>query len=416
MRNGNNSTPQVGLLGKVCDGRVRLERLPNTQFISARGFIQGKHLRKSLGTDNLRDAERLATKWWNVVCVRADQGEHIHSPTFGDCATAFLAKRKRDADAGLISEGQYRNLRQKNDLLKSLIGTVKVADIDADRLETLRTTREQVKTKRGDPLTNETIKKDFVFIHAVLTYARDVMKVIQTVPKTPSFTGTKALLRRGRPFLTATEYKTLHQLAKQRAEESDLNPRVRRQRQELYWFIVISVGGALRVGELESVRWCDCELVTLATGKKGWSKSETGTGEAAVLMWVLGKHSRGGRREAAYVLYGGVHAYKEMLAHKPDGAKDDDPLFTESHREGMKELLKGAGLYYYRDPQTGKMLTRDRKSLRPTGITLRLDKGDNLSYRDVAKWSRTSVQMVADFYDQAHPEQTAMRVAGFRGK
>ena len=26
--------------------------------------------------------------------------------------------------------------------------------------------------------------------------------------------------------------------------------------------------------------------------------------------------------------------------------------------------------------------------------------GDNLSHRDVAKWARTSVQMVADFYDQ----------------
>ena len=80
----------------------------------------------------------------------------------------------------------------------------------------------------------------------------------------------------------------------------------------------------------------------------------------------------------------------------------------------MKRLLKDAGLYEYRDPSTGKTLTRDRKSLRPTGITLRLDKGDNLSYRDVAKWARTSVQMVADFYDQAHPEQTAARVAGFR--
>jgi hypothetical protein len=70
----------------------------------------------------------------------------------------------------------------------------------------------------------------------------------------------------------------------------------------------------------------------------------------------------------------------------------------------MKRLLKDAGIYEYRDPKTGKRLTRDRKSLRPTRITLRLDKGDKLSHRDVAKLARTSVQMVADFYDQAHPE------------
>lgn len=41
-------------------------------------------------------------------------------------------------------------------------------------------------------------------------------------------------------------------------------------------------------------------------------------------------------------------------------------------------------------------------------------KGDNLSHRDVAKWARTSVQMVADFYDEAHPQRVAERVAGFR--
>ena len=406
MRNGDKSTPQAGLLGKVCDGRVRLERLRDTQFISARGFIQGKHLRKSLGTDNLREAERLATKWWNTVCVRAEQGEHLHSPTFADCATKFLTKRERDADAGLISAGQYRNLRQKAALLAPLLGSVKVADIDDDTLERLRAKRERVTNKRGETLTNETLKKDFVFIHSVLTFARDTLKVLPFVPKTPSFTGMKALVRRGRPFLTEEEYKTLHQLAKSQAEEPDLNPRVRRQRQELYWFILICVGGALRVGEAESVRWCDCELVTLKNG--------TDKGEPAVRMLVLGKHSTGGRREDAYVLFGGVYAYREMLAARPETATETDLLFTESHREGMKRLLKDAGLYEYRDPKTGKMLTRDRKSLRPTGITLRLDKGDNLSHRDVAKWARTSVQMVADFYDQAHPEQVAERVAGFR--
>jgi hypothetical protein len=40
----------------------------------------------------------------------------------------------------------------------------------------------------------------------------------------------------------------------------------------------------------------------------------------------------------------------------------------------MKQLLKDANLYEYQDPFTGDVLTRDRKSLRPTGITLRLDK------------------------------------------
>lgn len=393
-------------LASICDGRVRLERLPSSGIISARAWIQGKDIRKSTRERSLTAAKKVATDWWHDLSVRARRGEHLHSPTFDDCATQFLVKRERDAAAGLISAGQYRNLKQKSTLLKPLIGSVKVADITADTLERLRSTRERVKNKRGQLLTNETLKKDFVFIHSVLTFARDTMKVIAFVPKTPSFTGLKALVRRGRPFLTEEEYKTLHQLAKKQAEEPDLNPRVRRQRQELYWFILICVGGALRVGEAESVRWCDCELLTLNNGTK--------EGEPAVRMLVLGKHSTGGRREDAYVMFGGVYAFQEMLAARPATAEDTDRIFTESHREGMKELLKTAKLYHYSDPKSGRMLTRDRKSLRPTGITLRLDKGDNLSHRDVAKWARTSVQMVADFYDQAHPEQVAERVAGFR--
>ena len=393
-------------LASVCDGRVRLERLPTSGIISARAWIQGRDIRKSTGERSLSAAKQVATEWWQDLSVRARRGEQIHSPTFAYCATQFLAKRERDAQSGLISAGQFRNLRQKASLLHPLIGHVKVSVIDAESLERLRATRETHQNKRGEPIANETLKKDFVFIHSVLTYARDTLKVLTSVPKSPSFTGTKALVRRGRPFLTEAEYKALHQLAKSQAEEEDLNPRVHRQRQELYWFILISVGGALRVGEAESVRWCDCSLTTLANGAP--------TGEPAVLMWVMGKHSTGGRREAAYVMFGGVYAFKEMLAGRPETALDTDLIFTESHREGMKRLLKDAALYEYTDPSTGKMLTRDRKSLRPTGITLRLDKGDNLSYRDVAKWARTSVQMVADFYDQAHPEQTAARVAGFR--
>lgn len=354
----------------------------------------------------LLEAERLATEWWQDLCVRARRGERLHSQTFSECAVKFLEKRERDAAAGLISEGQYRNLKQKEALLRPHIGQLKVTDVDEERLERLRATRETHQNKRGSSLSNSTIKKDFIFIHSVLCYARDTMKVLETVPKTPSFTGVKAVMRRGRPFLTEAEYKTLHQLAKQKAEEPDLNPRTRRQRWELYWFILISVGGALRVGEVESIRWCDCEEVKLELPDK--------TKEDAVRMLVLGKHSRGGQREEAYVMYGGVFAYQEMLAARPPGAQPDDLIFTEGHREGMKELLKSADLYQYRDPKTGQMLTRDRKSLRPTGITLRLDKGDNISYRAIAKWARTSSVMVAQYYDQLHPEQAAVAVAGFK--
>ena len=80
-------------------------------------------------------------------------------------------------------------------------------------------------------------------------------------------------------------------------------------------------------------------------------------------MRVLGKHSRGGNREDAYGMFGAVNAFKNM---------------------------------------------------RQTGISLRLDLGPNPDYRDIAKWARTSPAMIASFYDQTHPQQSAERIVGFR--
>lgn len=108
------------------------------------------------------------------------------------------------------------------------------------------------------------------------------------------------------------------------------------------------------------------------------------------------------------------HPGRALPYLRPETATDVDLFFTESYREGMKRLLKDAGWYEYPDRSAEKMLTRDRKALPPTGITLRLDKGDNLPCRDVGRWARMSAQMVADFYEQVHPEQTAARLAGFK--
>jgi hypothetical protein len=125
---------------------------------------------------------------------------------------------------------------------------------------------------------------------------------------------------------------------------------------------------------------------------------------------VLGKHSRGGKREDAYGMFGAVTAFKAMKASRPE-AKPDDPLFTENHREGIKELLIQAGL---RADAEGR--TRDAKSLRQTGISLRLELAPNPDYRDIAKWARTSPAMIASFYDQTHPQLSVERLVGFRSQ
>ena len=90
-------------------------------------------------------------------------------------------------------------------------------------------------------------------------------------------------------------------------------------------------------------------------------------------------------------MFGAVSAFKAMQKARPD-AKPDDPLFTETHRDSMTELLVAADL---RTNADGK--TRNAKSLRQTGISLRLDLAPHPDYRDIAKWARTSPAMIATF-------------------
>ena len=116
------------------------------------------------------------------------------------------------------------------------------------------------------------------------------------------------------------------QAGKARIAEADLNPRTKRQRQELYWFMLICVGAALRVGEAYSLRWRDCTLIRLG------DKDQT----EAVHLRVLGKHARGGQREDGYGMFGAVSAFKAMKGARPD-AKPDDPLFAEQHRTAESE-------------------------------------------------------------------------------
>lgn len=112
-------------------------------------------------------------------------------------------------------------------------------------------------------------------------------------------------------------------------------------------------------------------------------------------------------------MFGAVSAFKAMVRERQpgteNGARADDFLFLEQHREGIKELFKLADL---REDAEGR--TRDAKSLRQTGISLRLELGPNPDYRDISKWARTSPAVVAAFYDQTHPEHSVRRIVGFR--
>jgi hypothetical protein len=383
-------------LARLYDGKLRLERRNGAPKIFARTCLQGKYIIHSTGEQTLHAATKVATDWYLELRDRIRKGEDLHGRSFAAVAEAFTKHADQIRE---VSEGQRRNYKQKWALLKDHFDGVKVTDVDARFLLALREKRSLSRTRNGEPVKPATLKKDIDFVRLVLHHAKHIEKVLDELPEFPSFRGGAwEVVPSPRPFLDHDQWVKLRKLGKARIGEHDLNPRTQRQRQELYWFMLICVGAALRVGEAYSLRWRDCQLIKLN------DKDHT----EAVHMWVLGKHSRGGKREEAYGMFGAVSAFKAMKAARPD-VKPDDKLFTENHREGMKELLIKANLRIDDDGRT-----RDSKSLRQTGISLRLDLGPNPDYRDIAKWARTSPAMIAAFYDQTHPQQSIERIVGFR--
>jgi hypothetical protein len=88
-------------------------------------------------------------------------------------------------------------------------------------------------------------------------------------------------------------------------------------------------------------------------------------------------------------------------------------LFKHRHRDDFRQLLCAAGDDDHPeglrvDPETGRM--RNLKSLRPTGISLRLEEAEDPNYIDVAEWTRTSVAMIEKFYDQRRRDEKIARV------
>jgi integrase len=383
-------------LQKLYDGKLRLERRNGGSKIYARTYMQGKSIIHSTGELTVHAATKVATDWYLDLRDRLRKGEHLHGRSFESLAEAFITHANQVRE---VSEGQRQQYQIKWNLLKEHFDGVKITDVDAKFLLALRERLSLKKTQTGNLVKPATLKKDLNFVSLVLRYAKNIEKAIDDLPEFPSFRGQAwEIIPAPRPFLDHEQWVKLRKLAKTRISEPGLNPRTLRQRQELYWFLLISVGAALRVGEAYSLRWQDCELITL--GDK--DKTE------AVHMKVLGKHSKGGRREDAYGMFGAVTSFKAMQKARPD-AKPDDPLFTENHRDGMTELLTAADL---RTNEDGR--TRNAKSLRQTGISLRLDLGPNPDYRDIAKWARTSPAMIATFYDQTHPQLSVERIVGFR--
>ena len=377
-------------------------------MLYARAFVQGRYKVVRTSETTISRATPVAEGWFYDIQNRIRAGEQLHEPLFADIVRDFLTDHTVKAS---VSAGQHDNYGKKWSVLEPFLTDVRVSQITLERLEDIRNTRAAATNRYGEPITANTIDKDMTFIRQVLRWGQERKSLKIVVPPAPKRKGRFAVVKQGRPTLSLKQWRLVTRKAladaretEQRREQQERDrPRGRKvdpeKAWELYYFILIACGGALRTGEAYSLRWIDCSETVLTTPEN--------TDEDAIHVKVLGKHSRGEQREDGWVLMGGVVAFDRLRARREDDPPDAK-LFRYNHEAGFRKLLKSLNLYT--DPKSG--MTRNTKSLRVTGINLRLTKNPTVSLNDLRKWCRTSIVQIQTFYDQLHAEMSAGRVAG----
>ena len=393
---------------RLLGGKIRLLRHNDNPMLYARSYVQGRYVSIRTMETTIGAASKVAEDWFYELKARVRRGDQLHEPLFADIVREFLVD---PSIQGGVSAGTHGNYAKKWNVLEPLFRDVRVSAVTLDKLEDVRNTRAAGTNRYGAPITANTIDKDISFIRQILRWGVERKSLAITVPPAPRRKGRFEVVKHGRPTFSLKQWRTVTLAARKRAQDAEKKREAQERTPtrgrkvdvekawELYFFILFACGGALRTGEAYSLRWMDCSETVLNTPDK--------TDEDAIHVLVLGKHSRGGQRENGWVLMGGVDAFHQ-LRQRREADRPDDTLFRYNHEPGFRELLKS--LDFYTDPSSG--MTRNTKSLRVTGINLRLLKNPGVPLNDLRKWCRTSIVQIQHFYDQAHPETSAARVAG----
>ena len=302
----SRTSQRTSIVKILLGGKVRLLRHNDNPMLYARAYLQGRYVAIRTMETTIRQASQIAEEWYFDLRERIRRGVQLHEPLFADVVREFVSDPTVKAS---VTAGQHENYGKKWSVLEPFFTGVRVSQVTLKRLEDIRNTRAATTNRYGEPITANTIDKDITFIRQVLRWGQERKSLKIVVPPAPKRKGRFAVVKRGRPTLSLKQWRRVTRKAladarsaEQRREQQERDrPRGRKvdfeKAWELYYFILIACGGALRTGEAYSLRWMDCSETVLTTPEN--------TNEDAIHVKVLGKHSRG-EREDGWVLMGGV--------------------------------------------------------------------------------------------------------------
>jgi Phage integrase SAM-like domain len=339
---------------------LSLEERERATCYAARASVNGETHHLNTETSDYQRAERLARSWFRRL---TSDPATSSTKTMKDAAKSFLADIRQPVKREFYSS--------KWDAISEFFNGRDLEAITTPVLkEFIRWRKQRAQTKKIT-YSASTAAKDLVCLRRILHHAVEE----GWLANLPLFPKRERIPANPRPWLDGDEWSRLQRIAKQRID-SEQNPRTKAQREELYDFCLMMVHSCARVDELRKLRVRDCVVKTLK-----------GKDRPYLEMRIQGK--TGPRKSIAWS--GAVSAYERLVARRK--LQPDDLLFNEHHRDGFRQLLDAADL---RRDALGN--TRNLKSLRSTGLMMKIRANPRINLKLLAENVGTSVSMLDTFY------------------
>ncbi|MDC1399972.1 hypothetical protein N8309_00725 [Gammaproteobacteria bacterium] len=356
---------------------MTLYRRKDTKNWWGRLWINGKHYKKSLQTEDRNDAERKLFEWKSELYTDVD------SP-LGDAGNSFSAHAKRLINKEKQLPPRPSGIEQWTDTNRILRRTNGLLDFFGNKDVSKVTVQDIENFFEQLPLNNKTLTTSYLNKHKNL-----LKRILDSANRTdivyPKFRGKKS---EPRGYFNLKEYKSLLDGLKKLNGVTYINHNGSEYQitEEMRHFVIFMVGSMLRptVSEVYSLRFADIEVKEL---------KDTNYLEFAI--------NRKNRPMIVQTLPTSYYAYEDIVERRPKHAPEDY-LFApqyENRRTAMR-YMSNMFAQALRELNMNKgKLGEDRTlySLRHTSLIFNLSQ-PNVDLLDIARRADTSMKMIQDYY------------------
>ena len=355
--------------------QAQLVKIPRSPFYYLRSSIEGKRIQVSTKCKEEGVARDWATDYLINLLGRVKEGKPALQTSFKQVALDFL-ENEHLTKAIIRNSRHISNARQIinrwlipyfHDECRLTIEEIRPKHIN--EFLVWRNKGADSPRQIGTAPAAQTLKHYLQILRRIMKFTiRE--ELIKTLPLFPEIGRQKHT----RAWFEPKDYELLKKVSKERIKKANRKD-VRRKREYLHQYIIFAVGCGCRVGEMMSLRHKAVERVSnylrlTVSGKTG--AHETTTMPSA------------------------RDAYESLIKHNkkwnlPSG--ENDLVFPENPFEGLKGLLKEAGLY---EDKLGR--PRNAKNFRHTYIMFRILNSENLNLKAIADNLSTSVQTIDSHY------------------